>query len=180
MLQLSIKACEFYDESKNEFVDVKATTIQLEHSLISISKWESKWEKPFLSSDSKTREEVVDYIRCMTITPNVDPNLYLALSAENFKRINDYIGAKMSATWFNERESRPGRREVVTSELIYYWMIAYNIPPEYQKWHLNRLMNLIRICSIKSQNPKKRSKRDIMQSNAQLNAMRRAKYGTKG
>lgn len=180
MLQLRVKAHEFYDESKNEFIDVKPTTIQLEHSLISISKWESKWEKPFLSSDSKTREEVVDYIRCMTITPNVDPNLYLALSAEDFKRINDYIGAKMSATWFNERESRPGRREVVTSELIYYWMIAYNIPPEYQKWHLNRLMNLIRICSIKNQNPKKRSKRDIMQSNAQLNAMRRAKYGTKG
>lgn len=180
MLTLSLKGGELFNEDTDEFIQVKPTTLQLEHSLISISKWEAKWEKPFLSDKKKTREEVVDYIRCMTITPNVDPNVYLCLQSDAIDKINKYISAKMTATWFNERETPPGRREVVTSELIYYWMIAFNIPPEYQKWHLNRLMTLIRICSIKAQKPTKRSKRDILQSNAALNAERRAKWNTKG
>lgn len=180
MLTLSLKGGELFNEDTDEFIQVKPTTLQLEHSLISISKWEAKWEKPFLSDKRMTREEVVDYIRCMTITPNVDPNVYLCLQPDAIDKINKYISAKMTATWFNERETPPGRREVVTSELIYYWMIAFNIPPEYQKWHLNRLLTLIRICSIKAKTPKKRSKRDILQSNAALNAERRAKWNTKG
>lgn len=180
MLQLDVKAREFFDERTNEFILVKPATLQLEHSLISISKWESKWKKPFLSSEEKSMEETLDYIRCMTISQNVDPYIYLTLSADDFRKVNEYIGDKMTATWFNEKQQYQGRKETVTSELIYYWMIAYSIPSEYQKWHLNRLMTLIRICSIKSQPPKKRSKRDILKSNAQLNAERRQKYNTKG
>lgn len=180
MLTLRVEGRELFDEIRDEFITIKPATLQLEHSLISISKWEAKWEKPFLSTGDKTREEIIDYIKCMTITQNIDPNVYLCLTNEDIDKISNYIGAKMSATWFNERETKPGRKEVVTSEVIYYWMIAFNIPPEYQKWHLNRLMTLIRICSIKNAPPKKQSKRDIMQRNAKLNAARRKQYNSKG
>lgn len=163
-------------------------TIQLEHSLISISKWEAKHKKPYLSADvSKSTDEIVDYIRCMTITPNVDPNAYLFLSKENIKDIETYINDPMSATWFNEDNARKkfggrgGRqREVMTSELIYYYMIANDIPWEAQKWHINRLLTLIRICGDKNADAPKMSKKDIIGRNASLNKARRMAMGSKG
>lgn len=179
MLQIVVPAVEMYNEQTNEFVIAKEQTLQLEHSLVSLSKWESKWNKPFLTKDKKTFEETIDYIRCMTLTKNVKPEVYLRLTPENIEEINRYIAAPMTATTINDRDPRISR-EINTSELIYYWMIALNIPFECQKWHLNRLLTLIKVCSIKSQSPKKMSKREIMQRNASLNEARRKKLNSKG
>lgn len=181
MLQITIPAAEAWDESRQEFVSVKEQTLQLEHSLVSLSKWESRWHKAFLSKNDKTEEELRDYIRCMTLTQNVNPNVYQFLTNENLSQIKEYIDDPMSATVINSTPSgNKSSREVVTSELIYYWMIALNIPPEYQKWHLNRLLKLIEVCNIKNTPPKKRSKSEIMRSNAALNAARRRQYGSRG
>lgn len=180
MLQLIIPSCELWDENKKLFVYTKEQTLMLEHSLVSLSKWESKWCKPFLSKEDKKFEETIDYARCMTLTQNVDPTIYQYLSDENVKQINHYIDSPMTATWFSEDKKKPNSREQITSELIYYWMIALNIPFECQKWHLNRLLTLIRVCNIKNQPPKKRSKREIMSRNAALNAARKRKLNTKG
>lgn len=185
MLQITIPAAvsEEFDESTNEFIYrpvSKEQTLQLEHSLVSLSKWESKWCKAFLSNKRKTDEEIIDYVKCMTLTQNVNPDVYTRLSQENMNRIDEYISAPMTATtFFNERNSKGGR-EVVTAELIYYWMIALNIPFECQKWHLNRLLTLIRVCNIKNTPPKKMSKRELMSRNARLNAARRQQLNTKG
>ena len=180
MLYLTIPASEQWDEQKQEFIYTKEQKLQLEHSLISLSEWESKWEKPFLTKEEKTYEETIDYIRCMTITRNVDPNIYHFLTKDNMKQINDYIGAQMTATRITDHQGGKGGREQITSEIIYYWMIALNIPPEYQKWHLTRLLTLIRVCNIKSQPPKRRSKREIMSRNSALNAIRRKQMNTRG
>lgn len=181
MLQITIPAVEAWDESRQEFVGVKEQTLQLEHSLVSLSKWESRWHKAFLSKNDKTEEELRDYIRCMTLTQNVNPNVYLFLTNENLRQIKEYIDDPMSATVITSTpRGNKSSREVVTSELIYYWMIALNIPPEYQKWHLNRLLKLIEVCNIKNTPPKKRSKSEIMRSNAALNAARRRQYGSRG
>lgn len=182
MLRIEVPAREFYDESKEEFVEVKGQTLVMEHSLISISKWESKWKKPYISKEKKTKEEIFDYLRCMTVTPsNVDPMIYNCLTEENLKEIVDYIDDPMTATTINDANPHGSNREIITSEIIYYWMIAQNIPTEYEKWHLNRLLTLIKVCSIKN-NPKqkKMSKAAIMRQNRAINAARRAKYGTKG
>lgn len=184
MLQLNVKPMEFYDESTNKFVRIEGTTLQLEHSLVSVSKWESKWHKVFLGKDAKqqkTQEEMIDYVRCMTITQNVDPRVYLALSQEDYDKISKYIEDPMTATWFSEdrKKGRPNR-EIVTSELIYYWMIALNIPFECQKWHLNRLMTLIRVCNAKNSPPKKMSKAEAMNKQRALNASRRKSTGSLG
>lgn len=180
MLQIVIPGQEFWDEQKQEFINTKEQVLQLEHSLISLSKWESKWCKVFLSKQEKTQEETIDYIKCMTITPNVDPEVYNHLTRENIKEIEDYIAAPMTATYFSSDNAGKSSREQVTSELIYYWMIALNIPFECQKWHLNRLLTLIKVCNIKNQPPKKMSKREIMSRNAALNAARRQQLNTKG
>ena len=181
MLTITIPATEAFDESIGEFVYTKECTLQLEHSLVSISKWESKWCKPFLSKHEKTAEETIDYVKCMTLNRGVSNDTYYCLTQQNLKQINDYIGAPMTATYINNTEkSKKGSTEPVTSELIYYWMIALNIPPEYQKWHLNRLLTLIQVCNIKNSPPKKMSKREIMSRNAQLNAARRKQLNTRG
>lgn len=180
MLQITIPAAELWDEIKEEYVNTKEQTLQLEHSLVSLSKWESKWCKAFLSKTEKTTEEILDYIKCMTLTQNVHPDVYRALTAENIKQINDYIDAPMTATVFSADKNARGSRETTTAELIYYWMIALNIPFECQKWHLNRLLTLIRVCNIKNAPPKKRSKRDILSRNAELNAARRKQLNTRG
>lgn len=179
MLEITIPATELYDEVNNEFIYTKAQTLRLEHSLVSLSKWESKWNKPFISKIEKTKEETIDYIRCMTTSQNVDPNVYKYLSEKNISDINEYIGSPMTATTFT-RDKKNGSREVITSEIIYYWMIALNIPFECQKWHLNRLLTLIEVCSIKNQPPKKMSKKEILSRNAALNAARKKQYNTKG
>lgn len=180
MLQITIPAVEQWDEVNQEFVNLKEQTLQLEHSLVSISKWESKWNKAFLSSKEKSVEETIDYVRCMTLTKNVKPEIYNFLTADNLSEINRYIDAPMTATYFMEDESKSGGRETITSELIYYWMIALNIPFECQKWHLNRLLTLVKVCNIKNAPPKRKSKQDIMRRNAKLNAERRKKMHSKG
>lgn len=179
MLQLEIPDREYFDESTSTFIQIKGQTILLEHSLISLSKWEAKWKKPFLSNEEKTYEETLDYVRCMTVTKNVDPNLYFGLSRANIEAVNSYIEDPMTATTFSNRKQ--GRsREIVTSELIYYWMIALQIPSEYEKWHLNRLLTLIRVCNIKNEPPKKMGKGEILRRNRALNAARRAKAHSSG
>lgn len=180
MLQITIPAVEQWDEVKQEFSYSKEYTLRLEHSLVSISKWESKWGKPFLSKEARTFEETIDYVRCMTITQNVDPDAYKFLTNGNIEEVNKYISAPMTATWFVKNEGGKGSSEQITSELIYYWMISLNIPMECQKWHLNRLLTLIRVCDVKNKPPKKMSKRSILNNNAALNAARKKKLHTKG
>lgn len=185
MLQITVPAREWWDEATGEFVTAKEQTLQLEHSLVSLSKWESRWKKPFLDKRTdKTVEETLDYFRCMTITQNVDPMVYYSILSDPhlFEQISKYIDDSMTATWFNRMEEgrRITNRETVTAELIYYWMIALNVPFECQKWHLNRLLTLIEVCNIKNTPAKKMSKRDIMSRNASLNAQRRKRTGSKG
>lgn len=180
MLQITVPATDLWNEQKQEFISVKEHVLQLEHSLVSLSKWESKWEKAFLTKQEKTYEETIDYVKCMTLTKNVDPNVYTCLTADNVQQINKYIEAPMTATYINEDKHGAGSREQVTAELIYYWMIALTIPFECQKWHLNRLLTLVKVCNIKNQPPKKMSRRSLMSRNAALNAARRQQMGTNG
>ena len=180
MLQITIPAVEQWDENKQEFVYTKEQKLQLEHSLVSLSKWESKWCKAFLTKQDKSIEETLDYIRCMTLTQNVNPEIYNYLTNGNIDKVNRYIEAPMTATYFSEDKNGKTSREQITAELIYYWMISLNIPFECQKWHLNRLLTLIKVCNIKNTPPKKRSKKEIMSRNAALNAARREQLNTKG
>ena len=185
-MTLEIPDLELFDESTNTFSYLKGQTITLEHSLVSLSKWESKWKTPFLSDKPKTIEQTRDYIRCMTITQNVNPMLYDGIPPQDIERINEYINEKQTATWFsntNNQNSRGGR--VITSELIYYWMIESGIPMECQKWHLSRLLTLIEVCSEerKAADPNNRKKfnpRDFAKSRSALNAQRKAAMSTKG
>jgi len=181
MLRIKVDGREFYDEDKNEFIQVKPQVLTMEHSLLSISKWEATWKKSFLSTKDKTDEEYLDYFKCMTISNKVDPLIYSCLSEQNIEDIVEYIDDTHTATVISSNRPPTNRNQIVTSELIYYWMIANNIPTEYEKWHLGRLMTLIRICAIKN-NPKsnKMSRSAILQQNRSLNAARRAKYNTKG
>ena len=180
MLRITIPATEEWNETKEEFIYTKEQTLQLEHSLVSLSKWESRWKKPFLSKEVKTKEEIIDYIKCMTITQNVDPNVYRCLTEENIKTVNAYINDPMTATTFSDRNKRSPSREIITSEILYYQMIALTIPMECQKWHLNRLLTLIRVCDLKNQKPKKQSMRERYTSNVALNAARRKQLNSKG
>lgn len=180
MLTITIPATEKFDEIKGEFVYAKEQTLQLEHSLISISKWESKWCKPFLGKQEKTAEEIIDYIKCMTLNPNISDDVYGCLTQANVNAINEYIGAPMTATYFSDDKKQKSSREIVTAELIYYWMIALNIPFECQKWHLNRLLTLVKVCNIKNTPPKKMSKRQTASRYAQLNAARRQQLNSRG
>lgn len=180
MLTITVPAGELFDEKTQTFIATKEQTLQLEHSLVALSKWESKWCVPFLTNDKKTMEQTIDYIKCMTITQNVDPNVYLLLSRSNIEEINAYIDAPMTATTFRERNGNSGKKPIVTAELIYYWMISYNIPVKFEKWHIHRLLTLIRVCNEKNSPPKKMSKRDITSQYASLNAARKQKLNTKG
>jgi hypothetical protein len=185
MLEITVPAQEILNEDTLEFISIKETKLRLEHSLVSISKWEAKFHKPFLTNEPKTIEETREYVKFMTITQNVDDNVYLLLTQDNINEINKYIENPMTATWFADNltsSSKPKRMtgEVVTSELIYFWMVSYRIPVEFQKWHLNRLMTLIKICDRKNQPDKKMSKSEILRRNKELNAARLKKYNTKG
>lgn len=180
MLKITIPQTELWDEVHEEFLNVKRQTLTLEHSLVSLSKWEAKWHKPFISTEKKTLEETLDYARCMTLTQNVDPLVYLCLTDQNLEEINTYIEAPMTATWFSEKKGGAKSTQKVTSELIYYWMVSYQIPFECQKWHLNRLLTLIRVCNEENKPQKKKSQREIMRSNAELNAARRKKWHSRG
>ena len=181
MLKITIPAREMFDEVKQEFINTKEQTLQLEHSLISLSKWEAKWKKPFISKGNLSNEEILDYIKCMTITQNVPEDVYLRLTLDNYTEVRKYIEDPMTATWFSNTEKKGKiNNEQITAELIYYWMIALQIPFECQKWHLNRLITLIRVCNIKNTPPKKMSRTEIARRNAELNAKRRAELNTKG
>ena len=179
MLKVTIPAAEFFDSEKNEFIYVKEQTLVMEHSLISISKWESKWHIPFINgTKQKTAEQILDYIKFMTLTQNVDPNVFLVMPDDVIKKISDYIEDPMTATTF-KKNPPVNPHQIVTSEVVYYQMIALGIPMEFQKWHFNRLQTLIRVVQEKS-NGKQMSKGEIYKMNSQLNAARRAKFKTKG
>lgn len=180
MLRITVLGSELFDEESSTFTTVGDFDLDLEHSLLSVSKWESKFKKPFLSNEDKTLEETLYYIAAMIITPNYPIDTLLRLSKENFMEINDYIESSESATTFGQMPDRKVRGEIVTSELIYYWMVAFNIPFECEKWHLNRLFSLIRICNVKNSPQKKMSRSEIAARNRELNAQRRARLGTSG
>jgi len=180
MLKLTVPGVEHFDEATEEFVDVGEVVLELEHSLVSLSKWESIYEKPFLGNTEKSTEEILGYIRAMLLTPEVPEEVFSRLSEANFHEINAYIDAKMTATWFHEAPGAPQTREVVTAELVYYWMVTFSIDWEAQYWHLNRLFTLIRVCNIKNAKPKKMSRAEVAARNRELNAQRKAQLGTKG
>lgn len=182
MLELVIPNREVYDEESGRIIEIQGATLKLEHSLVSLSKWESKWNKPFLSNENKTLEETKDYIRFMTITQNVDPLIYEYLDSGIIEKVNEYIGASMTATTFSDKNIGGSKtnREIITAEIIYYWMITFNIPVEFQKWHLNRLLTLVKVCSIKNNPGKKMSPNEIRSRNASLNAARRKAMNSKG
>ena len=183
MLRITIPSGEYWDERRQEFIESEGQTILLEHSLVSLARWEAHWKKPFLSKEKKSRAETIDYIRCMTITEGVDKMIYETLSDDVINLVSSYINEPMTATTFSD-DGKPGKggsREIVTAEIIYYWMVALQIPFEpCQNWHLNRLLTLVRVCNIKNQPKKKANPRDIMSRNAKLNAERRKRLGTTG
>jgi hypothetical protein len=178
VLRLTIITNEGYNEVTQEFITTDSVVIELEHSLVSLSKWESKWETPFLGNKEKSQEETLDYIRMMNLGADFPPGLFSRFTAENFTAVNNYIEAKMSATVFNDKKSSSS--EITTAELIYYWMIAFNIPFECQNWHLNRLITLIQVCNLKNAPQKKMSRAEAQARNRQLNAQRRSEMNSKG
>jgi hypothetical protein len=180
MLSIIVTGTELFDEETQTFSTVGDQVLELEHSLVSLSKWESKFQKPFLSDDGKSGDELIWYVRFMMLSDFVDPTKEIQLSQENLDTINSYIDSPQSATTFGLMPETKGRGETITSELIYYWLVAFNIPFEVETWHLNRLFSLIKICNIKNSKPTKMSRRAIAERNRQLNAERREKYGTTG
>lgn len=182
MLELVIKEQEVFNSETNTFSTIGETvTLQLEHSLVSMSKWEAIFEKPFLAAGERSREEVLTYIGCMILTPGIDPSVVNTFSNDELRRIDEYIVSKQSATTFGDLPKRnKSSGETITSELVYYWMVAFNIPFECQTWHLNRLFSLIRILNLKQEKPQKMSRAEIARRNSELNEKRKAALGTSG
>lgn len=198
MLEITIPGEELWDARREEFTSTKAVTLRLEYSLVSLSKWESKWHIPFFAdSEGKTTEQMQDFVRCMTVTQGVDPKVYTRLTAENLNAIYQYMEDPMTATWFagepkpgekiqngsakpRPKQRPPGRGKVLTSEVLYSRMFQAGVPIECERWHLNRLMTLIRVCQEEQAPPKKMSKKDALRQRKQLNAARKKKYGSKG
>lgn len=183
MLEISVEVVpELWNEETQEFIPAKEQKLQLEHSLVSLSKWESKWCKAFLSKEPKTTEQTIDYIKCMTLTKNVDPDIYNNLSNSNITEINRYIESPMTASVVPDIDQKSGVKDTPTAEIIYYWMIALQIPFECQRWHLNRLLSLIKVCNYKNQpeNKRRMSNKELMSRNAALNEARRLKHNSKG
>ena len=188
MFTLHIPETELFDENTQEFISTKETVLNLEHSLASMRAWEAKWEKPFLADDKKSAEEVKDYLRCMLVSrdkpepPEECPELNF-LQAPQIEAVMNYINKKSTATWFSDANKNKatghGKGSIITAELIYYWMVALEIPFECQYWHLNQLLTLIRVCNEKN-NPKKMSSADVLARNKKLNEARRKKYHTRG
>ena len=181
MLRLDIELVpEQWDEGKEEFIPPVIKTLELEHSLVSLSKWESKYCKPFISTVEKSSEEVLDYIKFMTLTPDVDPAVYDYLTDAHINEVEKYIEAPMTAAVVPESNTSGGGRDTVVAELVYYWMIALQIPSEYRHWHLNSLLSLIKVCNFKNQPPKKMSQQEAIANHKALNEARKKKYNTKG
>ena len=179
MLQVTVPAREMFDEETNTFYTTPRTVLNLEHSLLSLKKWESKWKIPFLSTNDKTIEQSIDYIRCMTLNQNVDPLVYQNITPIIMLEVQEYINDPMSATTFKENKTT-SRKQIVTSEIIYYWMVSYQIPFETQKWHLNQLLALIHVCENKNAPKKNMSRREIMAQNRALNEARKLRTGSSG
>lgn len=181
MLTIVVPEQELFNEKTEEFITIPPSTLVLEHSLVSISKWEARWKKPFYERKEKTVQEIIDYIRCMCITKNVPAMTFNYLGDANLKKIQDYISDSMTATTFSDSRKGPNKQRIITSELIYYWMISNGIPMDCEKWHLNRLLTLIHIFDVEGNASKnKMSKKDIYSQNAALNAARRAKAKSHG
>lgn len=189
MLEIDVASGEAWNSEKEEFIKIPGGHLTLEHSLISLSKWESIYEKPFLvDTPAKTPEELLTYVKCMTVNKNVKPDTYLGLTQSDYDKINKYVSASMSATTFSDTRKQPNgkttygrhRKQIITSEVIYYDMIAYGIPFECEKWHINRLLTLIKICNIKNQPDKKMKGKELARNNRSLNAARRAKNHSRG
>jgi hypothetical protein len=180
MLTLEIPAMSLFDESTQEFIETDRVVLKLEHSLAAISKWEAKWKKPFLSKAGMTEEETVDYIRCMSLSKDVPQEIYKCLPNSVLLSVREYIEDPMTASWISEKGPKKRNTQTVTSELIYYWMIANNIPMKCETWHLNRLIMLIRICGAENQPKKKTNKKDMIAERKALNASRKAQANTKG
>lgn len=174
MLTITIEALDLFNEADNTFNPLPKQTIELEHSLVSLSKWESFWEIPFLSDKEHTDTQTIDYVRCMIVTPDVDPEIVMRLNPSNMREVTEYINKKMTATWFRDNDKKKSTSEQITSELIYYWMVALNIPFECQSWHLNRLLTLIQVCNEKNSPPKKMDRAEMLAQRNKLNAERLA------
>lgn len=179
MLRIRVVLKESFDDEKNEFVPNEFVDLDFEHSLVSLSKWESIFKRPFLNNKEKTAEETLGYLKAMCLTPNPPEEIFQRLSKANADEINEYIGDSMTATWFRDEGERKSR-EIITAEIIYFWMIEMSIPFECQNWHLNRLLTLIRVCNEKRTPPKKMSRASAAADQRRLNAERRAQYGTTG
>jgi hypothetical protein len=184
VLTITIPASELFNEETQKFIYIEETELVLEHSLVSLSKWEQKWEKPFLGKERHTTEETMDYIKCMTLSPEyVSDKVYTSLSGDHLDQVGNYINAKKSATWFNETpgQSAADSGETITAEIIYYWLIALQIPFEVQHWHLNRLLTLVKVTNIKNDpNKKMMPKADAAAQQRMLNEQRKQRLGTKG
>ena len=181
MLTITIPAVDKFDEEKNEFIYCESQTVTLEHSLLSISKWEMKWKIPFpLIQTTKmqakiTPEQFIDYVRCMTLTQNVKPEVYNNLSRKNVEKIMDYINDPMTATWFSKKKQQHhGKHPAITNEVIYYQMNINGISKEFEKWHFNRLMTLINVHNEKASPGKKMSQAELLEHYRSLNAKRTA------
>ena len=180
MLTLIVGRQEHFDEEKSEFLFLGGVELSFEHSLVSLSKWESKFQKPFLTPGNKTNEDTLAYIRFMLLTEDVPDEVLMRMTQKDLDAINDYIESSQSATTFGVLPEKKSTGDVITSELIYFWMVNYNIPFEVENWHLNRLFSLIRICNVKNSKPKKLSPHEIAQRNRDLNAKRKAELQTSG
>ena len=180
MFKVIVPEQENFNEETGEFEHVEEVVFEVEHSLFSLSKWESKFEKPFLAQNEKTPEEMLGYLEAMVITPDLDPSIVRSCTQENLKDIQEYIDSAQSATTFGDMPRQRGPGEVITSELIYFWMVCFTIPFECQHWHLNRLFSLIRVCNIKNSKQKKMSRHEVAQRNRELNAQRKAQLNTTG
>lgn len=180
MLKIKVPKGELFNDRTGEFIQVQEQELTLEHSLVSVSKWESKWKKPFLDKKGRTQQEIVDYIRCMTLTQNVRPEVYKVIDGKTIQKVLDYIDDPMTATWFSNEPKSQANKRTVTNELIYCWMINLGIPMECQKWHLNRLMTLIKVCDLEGSPKKKMSGADLAKRNRSLNAARKARMKTNG
>ncbi len=180
MLEITVPENEFYHPGKNMFITIPSCTLSLEHSLISVAKWESKWHVPYLNAQKRTAAQELDYVRCMVIGIIKNDYVFSALSPENVTQIQNYIDDTMTATTFSKTTPQSKNRQIVTAEVLYARMFANNIPMECQKWHLNRLLTLIRVCDTTNSPPTKMSKKQTAARYAEQNALRRAQHNSKG
>lgn len=179
MLTITIPQRRFFVEETEEYLYMPAKTLKLEHSLLSVSKWESKWHKSYLSSKEFTPEESMDYVRCMSLDPNVTTETIKQLTTENYEEIRAYIENPMTATTFRDDGKKHQKQSIITSELIYHMMLQYGIPFECEKWHLNRLFTLLRVCDAKH-SPTRQTKAETAAMYRALSESRRKKTGSHG